>query len=135
MARMPEMDAVAISDDQTTVVMHSFRDPYGDGEFVRFNIEMTTDRLRAETEVTHAPYAGNPMLSTFIRDLADSWRGWDGERTWEAMEHQLRITASPGSLSFQLADPARHQWSASASVTVEQGEQMRRFASALAEHA
>jgi len=47
-----------------------------------------------------------PVLATFFSDLAESWRGWVGEKVWRSTEHDLDIVAVPAdslghcSLSF-----------------------------------
>jgi len=39
-------------------------------------------------------------LAAFFLDLADSWQGWDGEKSWHSIEHAPTIVAT--------ADPGRH---------------------------
>jgi hypothetical protein len=37
---------------------------------------------------------GFGQLAGFFAELAASWRGWRGERTYESIEHDLRIVAT-----------------------------------------
>ena len=51
--------------------------------------------LEASSRVS-AHYASEfDDLVAFFRQLAADWRGWDGERTYESLEHDLRLTATP----------------------------------------
>jgi len=33
-------------------------------------------------------------LPKFFQSLADSWRGWEGEKHWASLEGELRLSAS-----------------------------------------
>lgn len=61
-------------------------EPHPTGVLVR----ATGDHLRIEQLVTLLT-AGD--LSAFLRALYDQFRGWSGERAWESLEHELRVTA------------------------------------------
>src|SRR5262249_46137098 len=66
-------------------------------------------------------------------DLAESYRGWDGVRTWESLEGDLRIDATHDgqghvNLRFVVRGPRGYEpdaWEASVVVTVDAGEDMR----------
>ncbi len=36
---------------------------------------------------------GPRSLAAFVGDMADDWRGWDGDRTWQSEEAELRLPA------------------------------------------
>ena len=47
--------------------------------------------LRAEAAV----YLYDPLsLAVFLRELAESWRGWEGMKEWESLEGDLALNAS-----------------------------------------
>jgi hypothetical protein len=46
---------------------------------------------RASAEVSTYLY-GPP--TPFFKSLAESWRGWEGEKKWEDLEHRLGLTAT-----------------------------------------
>lgn len=46
---------------------------------------------RASAEVSTYLY-GPP--TPFFRSLAESWRGWEGEKKWEDLEHRVGLTAT-----------------------------------------
>ena len=70
----------------------------------------------------------------FFRDLATSWRGWQGKKEWSSLEGELRFSAtcdSTGhtSLSVRLrSGPYPFDWSLSAVLLIEAG-QLERVAS------
>jgi hypothetical protein len=74
-----------------------------------------------------------------VTDLADAYRGWDGVRTWESLEHDLRMEATHDgrghvSLRFVIRGPQAYEpdaWEASVVVTLDAGEDMRRLTAEL----
>jgi hypothetical protein len=88
--------------------------------------------LEASSRVS-AHYASEfDDLVTFFRQLATDWRGWDGERTYESLESDLRLTATHDGyvrLAVQLWQQAGRQgWSVAAVISLEPGEEMTRVA-------
>ena len=88
--------------------------------------------LEASSRVS-AHYASEfDDLVTFFRQLAADWRGWDGERTYESLEYDLRLTATHDGyvrLAVQLWQQAGRQgWSVAAVISLEPGEEMTRVA-------
>jgi hypothetical protein len=72
-------------------------------------------------------------LAAFFGRLAADWRGWDGERVWESLEHDLRLAATHDGhvqLAVQLLQRPEWQagWSAAAVISLEPGEEMTRVA-------
>jgi hypothetical protein len=73
--------------------------------------------------------------------LAESYAGWDAVRTWESLEHDLRIDAVHDGwghvrLRFVIRGPRAYEpdaWEASVAVTVDAGEDMRRLAAELSD--
>jgi hypothetical protein len=80
-----------------------------------------------------AHYAtGFDELVAFFNGLAADWRGWQGERTYESLEHDLRLTAAHDGhvrLLVQLQETSgRDGWSATGVVQLDPGEEMTRAA-------
>ena len=105
-------------------------DPYADD---RFSIELRSKGLRIEREVFMLGFEwGN--LAAFFTDLADSWHGWHGEKSWESVEHDLKITASSDStghclMTFTVQDGPMFSWRAEVSgFRIDAGEGMAALA-------
>ena len=80
-----------------------------------------------------AHYAtGFDELVAFFNGLAADWRGWQGERTYESLEHDLRLTAIHDGhvrLLVELQETAGlDEWSATGVVQLDPGEEMTRAA-------
>jgi Family of unknown function (DUF6228) len=56
--------------------------------------------LEAGRDVYEGYSNGFESLATFFEELAESWRGWQGERIYESIEHDLRIVATHDGLTF-----------------------------------
>ncbi len=108
-------------------------DPYGDGYVRRAGVEIRADGLAARTTVTIDIDQGQADLDSFFTALASSWRGWEGVRHWEALEHEMAIDAwHDGRANVKVAVTVRRStmtyaddaWSARVVFTVEAGEQL-----------
>lgn len=95
-------------------------EPYGGW---LYNATLDAHSLAARVSVhDHEPN----RFAEFFLLLAKDWRGWNGERTFESLEHSLRITASHdniGSVTITVLLKAgvesNFDWSASQRLTVE----------------
>lgn len=72
------------------------------------------------------PYGSGIGLATFIRDLAENWRGWQGVKSWSDFERTLSIQAEHDglghvTLSFEMRSSAFDGWRASGPLPVEAG--------------
>ena len=71
-------------------------------------------------------------LVAFFIGLAADWRGWQGERTYESSEHDLRLTAVHDGhvrLLVQLQETSGlDEWSATGVVRLDPGDEMTRAA-------
>jgi hypothetical protein len=110
-------------------------DPNQDGYILSFRAELTAAGLTATTGVV---VAEGHDLDAFFDRLVASWRGWQGEQVWEALEHQMSIAAShDGTGHIRLRVTLRQDylpdaWEASATFVVEAGEELRGLASRIA---
>ena len=73
----------------------------------------------------------------FFGSLTSDWYGWQGERSYELLEHDLRLTAAHDGhvrLAVQLrqASVVPDGWSASAVIRLDPDEEMTRAAEDLA---
>ena len=73
--------------------------------------------------VTNGVHEFGDGLVLFFRDLASSWRGWDGEKEYASLEGGLAISATHDglgtvSLRVQLRQPWPPEWSAEAVLDV-----------------
>ncbi|MFE0135695.1 DUF6228 family protein [Streptomyces sp. NPDC059037] len=90
------------------------------GEFV--NVEVSVRTWRGDG------------LDSFLAELAEDFRGWEGARTWGSLEHDLTLSAehSPGGyvrLTWGLHDrPPSDEWHFAATTVHAAGEDMRRLA-------
>lgn len=67
-------------------------------------------------------------LSRFFAELAQDWRGWNGERRWESLEGDLSLVATHDGLGtvtltarLRTGPLATHRWDASADLLLDAG--------------
>ena len=109
-------DAVTIGHGSPTAVFRNAQrsdsdDPYAGSTFVT---ELHSDGVDAMRSVFMFSF-GWDALTAYFADLADSWRGWEGEKAWESIEHDLRVTATSDRLghchlTFTLCDGPDYTW-------------------------
>ena len=87
------MDEVRVGGPGGTVIFRCARRlPNGAAELL--SVTLQDSDLNAGRGVYEGYADGFGPLADFFRDLAEHWRGWDGERTYESIEHDLRIVAT-----------------------------------------
>ncbi|HEX6352844.1 DUF6228 family protein [Actinophytocola sp.] len=117
-------------------------DPWVDGSMEICVQLALADEAESLAATAHGITVGiaDETLSSFFDRLAEDFAGWENVRTWETLSHDLRVDAAHVSggyadLTWTLAsrpDSWRsRQWSASVTVRLEAGEQMRRLAAAV----
>ena len=108
-------------------------DPYSDGHFA---VEVRGDGVSASARVVMLEYTWTE-LATFFQVLADSWRGFDGERTWRSIDGHLAISARVDpvghvALSFAVRNGPWSPWEVRLEgVSVDAGEDMAVVARAI----
>jgi hypothetical protein len=119
-------------------------DPYGDGYVIEFPLMMSGDGMSAASRV-RSSNGNSGEIGPFLAEAAVDWRGVDGDRTWESLDHHLTVevrrrTGGHVLLTFTLRRFTHGEthhlelaWSASATVTVEAGEEMSQLAAAVKE--
>lgn len=96
--------------------------------------------LSASKQVVHSYASGFADLVAFFDGLSRDWRGWDGERRWDALEGDLSIQATHEYQHVQLRVTIRTLgpgwgnlgWEATASLTLDPGEQLSQIPADLA---
>lgn len=95
-------------------------------------VTITESDLTASRVVQGACSGGLDSLAAFFVGLANDWRGWEGERVYESLEHDLRLAAEhDGHVRlkvrlWQSSDP--NGWSVETRLTLEPGEELARVA-------
>lgn len=125
------MDEVIIGLGTPSAVFRSIdrgagNDPYAAEGFV---FELRADGLQIARHVFMFSFDWDALAAFFV-DLADSWRGWDGEESWRSIEHDLSITATSDggrhvNLEFTVRDGSNGSWSVTAGgFSIDAGEDM-----------
>ena len=88
--------------------------------------------MAAEVLVLSLDTAGSG-LPAFLEQLGEDFRGWNGTRTWENQDHDLRVEATWSSrghveLRWWITPSIYDKWSASVVVEIEAGAEMSAFA-------
>ncbi|HEV2880394.1 MAG TPA: DUF6228 family protein [Pyrinomonadaceae bacterium] len=69
--------------------------------FDYLDVTLTAAGLRASTRIYNhdAIYAVDASaIATFFQDVASNWRGWPGEKRWESIEGDLKLTCTSTTL-------------------------------------
>jgi hypothetical protein len=93
---------------------------------------LKTAGLDATLRVSAHYATGFDELVEFFHRLAADWRGWQGERAYESLERELRLTATHDGhvrLAVQLRQSTLPDgWLAAAVLRLDPGEEMTRVA-------
>jgi hypothetical protein len=103
-----------------------------EGEIWSVVVRLRVPGLDASHRVWAHDATGFDELVTFFNGLAADWRGWQGQRTYEPLDHDLRLTAMHVRhvhLLVELQETAGLKvWSATGVVQLDPGEEMTRAA-------
>lgn len=66
----------------------------------------SADEIRFRAKISGAPFTGEVLASTYFcgppttlfDDMAASWTGWSGQKSWQAIDGDLSLTATTTSL-------------------------------------
>jgi hypothetical protein len=107
-----------------------------DGAIWSAEARLRTPGLDAVLQVSSHYATGFADLVMFFQRLATDWRGWEGARSYESLEKDLRLSAAHDGhvrLVVNLAQTSTPGgWSVSAVLTLEPGEEMTRAAGEVA---
>ncbi len=89
------MDTLSLTDGEFGV---TFCQPQrdGDGWLDSFIVRIEEPGLSAAARVDNSRYIQGPEI--LFNEMAESWRGWSGEKTWHALEGELELIATSDSL-------------------------------------
>ncbi|WP_194838741.1 DUF6228 family protein [Nocardia sp. XZ_19_369] len=111
--------------------------PYSD-DYVAVCVELSADGMVASMRGLILDYVAGRSLPGFISSLERDFAGWQGIRTWESMDHELRIEARHSTLGHVQLDwslcrqsSESLSWTATVVTYLEAGEQLRQFAAAI----
>ncbi|GAB0107943.1 hypothetical protein JMUB6875_69460 [Nocardia sp. JMUB6875] len=111
--------------------------PYSD-DFVAVCVELSGDGMVASMHGLILDYVNGRSLPGFLSTLERDFAGWQGIRTWESMNHELRIEARHLTLGHVRLDWTLNRqpsesltWAATVATYLEAGEQLRQFAAAI----
>jgi Family of unknown function (DUF6228) len=93
-----------------------------------YSVHVVMPGMSATKLSENPPYGSSP--AKFFGELAESWRGWNGEKKWSSMEGEYQLLAIRDSLghitlsAILRSDPSLIApcWQASVSVMVEAGQ-------------
>lgn len=130
------VDQVVVGRDGHALILRDVVRGSG-GEIWSVDVEVVDAGLRAESTVTSHYAVGFDDLVEFFAGMMESWRGWDGDRVYESLEHELRLVGQHlgsrvriGVELAQASDP--DGWCVRATFTVDAGEQLSTAAHDLA---
>lgn len=101
-----------------------------DGDETVFTFDASADGLHARVrDVTVAIWDRDGDLAAFLQGLADDFRGWPGQRTWQSSQLDLRAVHHSGGhveLTWTLRpwSPQQASWETSITTWAEAGQQL-----------
>ncbi|WP_196158626.1 DUF6228 family protein [Reinekea sp. G2M2-21] len=88
-----------------------------------YDLHLRSDAMNATIKVENSAYAVS--VWDFFKELDDNWSGWDGQKSWRALEDEFRLEATMSKTGhinlcfrFNLYD---YQWLAIANICIESG--------------
>lgn len=120
------MTGAEIFDGRTRL---TFAEPVGPGSVVDYlTVRIEGPDLFASRQVYAGWEEGFAGLARYFESLMDSWRGWDGERVFESIEHDLRVSATHDGhvriavVLWESTEP--RGWRVEAELRIDAGEQL-----------
>ena len=116
----------------------TFSDPEGHGTRPADYLSVTVrgPDMSASRQVYAGWDGGFTPLAAFFADLADQWRGWEGERVFESIEGDLRIEAThDGHVRLRVLlweSTVPHGWRVESAIRLDAGEALSRAATDVA---
>jgi hypothetical protein len=98
----------------------------GAGELSGMHAALALKGLRARTRVWLV-WGVEVALANFFDDLAESWRGWEGEKVWESYEGGMSLRCTSDRLghitvAVELREGLPTVWEARGDVPLEAGQ-------------
>jgi hypothetical protein len=110
-------------------------DPSSDPYIAGLRVRVETDGFRCDRSVLVSENADG--LAAYFADLVENWRGWDGVKQWEALEHGMSIEATHRGRVVELLFVVRRDykpdaWEVRAPILIAPGETLTSYARAIA---
>lgn len=119
------MDEVVINPQTGYVGLRICGPERFDRKLEYFTVELFDPEVRARTRV----YAYEPsQMTAFFDDLARNWRGWPGNKLWESLEGECRMSAAndgKGHIDLNVSlrpSPNPNAWRFDGVVLIEAGQ-------------
>jgi len=121
-------DQLAIGSEHVRLIVSDFSS--GPGQYdpwATFTATLRTPGLEASARVD--TYGWEPVgLDDFLVDVAEQWRGWDGEIGWQAAEGGLSCVAiregSRNLITISITSGTPPLWTATSTISIAPGEEM-----------
>ncbi|GAA2856452.1 DUF6228 family protein [Paenarthrobacter ilicis] len=127
------MSEISIGHKGTLHLCIDDRKRNSDGTSDYLTVTADLDGLRAETEIYDVD--GFWHLLSYFEELETNWRGWDGLKEFNSLEHDFRLSAKHvGHLRvfIELAAPDRlDPWAANGEFVLDPGEELTTAVEAL----
>jgi len=124
------MDTLTIGADPAAQLVFHSRRYAADGWLESYTVDSVAPDLRASVRVGNPGYGHPP--SDLLSQLASSWSGWTGKKSWGSMEGELSIDATSDrtghvTLAARLTAPwtghvEAAPWSVEARIFLEAGQ-------------
>ena len=94
-----------------------------DGWLETYIVRLVSPNLKDQVSVNNAPY--DKILVEYFEDLSKNWTGWEGEKTWRALEDEFFLNArilKTGQVSLTTSlNVIPYSWQAVAELNIEAG--------------
>jgi hypothetical protein len=118
------VDSIQIGSRETKLVLVAVeRSADGAARLIRAGVHAPL----VNVEVDAYEYEGYDALAAFFEGLAESWRGWDEERSYTTLEGDLELVARHDGhvrLTVALRSPGPAEWDLRSTVVVDPGEDL-----------
>jgi hypothetical protein len=94
-----------------------------DGWLESYQVSVISPGLTAKIRAENPPYGHSPVK--LFEQMANDWDGWDGEKSWGAMEGEYNLVATSsktGHITLSAELEIYNTWSTTAHVDIEAGQ-------------
>lgn len=117
-------DEVRIGNDRDAQLILDQPKFRADGWLGSYRVRLESPKMSAEVFVDSAPYGESPV--EYFQTLNKNWRGWEGEKSWRALEDEYGLSATM-SRTGHVTLTARlnvysYLWEAKAKLDIEAGQ-------------
>jgi hypothetical protein len=97
-----------------------------DGWLETYRVRLQSPKMNAEVMVDNAP--DGESLVKYFQTLNRNWTGWEGEKTWRALEDEYRLSATMSNTGHVTLTARLNvfsylwEWEAKAELDIENGQ-------------